>query len=302
MPITRTAKGMSASKSGLEEEITGVEVAAGCLLEVTLAYETPGGNPTSVTYGGLAMIIVQDTTATRGDTRIRKYRLKVKTKRTKVVRATWATDPAARCMFAVEIGEASMRDVSGSNNQGAGTNLDTTNVGTTTTADTYQSAAFACSGPDQAVTPDAGWTLGQKIATSGGAVGSNVMLFELYRIAAATEAVQAGATLTTGRICASCVVAYKARETWTLDSIEQPGYRAGPLGNAAVFRWSAASGGGKDVVVPADLFEAYTDRELIDFCIQALELKSEVDANEDPAVQTLSAARVTALEGTAVVI
>ena len=302
MAIVRTAKGTAQAKSGTTLTISDVQIDAGALLEVTSGYETDGGDPTTVKYGNKEMAIVADTTFTQGDTRIRKYRFKVKVDRTADIVATWSVAPTAQTMFAVEIKEASVKDVSGGQAQVLGTSKDTTNVGTTTVADTYQSAAFACGGPTQSVTPGTGWTLGQTIATSGGIVGTNVFLFELYRIASATESVQATATLTTGRISAGCVVAYKARETWTLDSITQPGYRAGPLGNAAVFRWSDSGSKKHEVVVPADLFEAYTNQQLLDFCIQYLELKSEVDDDEDPTVQTLDATRVTALEGSTVII
>lgn len=302
MAITRTAKGTHQAKSGLTSTISSVQIDANALLEVSLGFEDPGGNPTSVKYGNKEMTLVTGTPQSQGDTRVRKYRFKVRTSRTKDIVATWGTDPTARCVFATEIKEASVNDGSGGQGQAQTTALDTTNVGTTTIADTYQSAAFACAGPTQTVTPGSGWTLGQQIATSGGAAGTNVMLFELYRIASATESIQATATLTTARICASCVVAYRARETWTLDSITQPGYRAGPLGNGAVFRWSDAASNEHDVIVPADLFESSTNQELIDFCIQNLHLKSEVDDNEDPSVETLDGTRVTALEGSTVVL
>lgn len=302
MAITRTAKGTVQAKSGLTSTIGSVQIDAGALLEVTLGYEDPGGNPTSVKYGNKEMTLVASTNQLQGDTRVRKYRFKVRTSRTKDIVATWATDPTARCMFATEIKEASVNDGSGGQGQALTTALDTTNVGTTTVADTYQSAAFACGGPTQTVTPGTGWTLGQQVATSGGLVGTNVLLFELYRIASATESIQATATLTTARICASCVVAYRARETWTLDLITQPGFRAGPLGNAAVFRWSNGASEKHEVVVPADLFEPSTNQELIDFCIQNLQLKSEVDDDEDPTVETLDGTRVTALEGSTVVL
>lgn len=305
MAITRTAKGTNNAKTGTTLTISSVQIDAGALLVVGIGYETDGGNPTSVKYGNKEMTYITNTGQTQGDTRCRMYRFKVKTDRTKDIVATWSTAPTAQVMFATEIKEAAVNDGDGGQSQTTGTSLDTTNVGTTTVNNTIAIGMFVTGGPsgDAQGTAGSGHTLGQRVGTAGGGGGTNVTIQETYEILSATGAIQATLTLSTSRISANAIVAFRARETYTLDEIVEPGLRAGAYASRAIFRFSKSGGTDvNEVLVPLDLFETYTNQQILDYCVQFLEMQAQVDDDVDYQVETIDPTVITALEGSTIVV
>lgn len=214
MAITRTAKGTAQSKAnGTTLTISNVAMVEGDLLVVGLVFETDASLST-VKWGSRNLKPVSNTNFVRGDTRTRIYRAKVGTTATRDIVAMWGEIMSARAMAAVSISGAVALDQSGGQNQASGTSLDTTNVGTSTVADTISIAFFGTGGPsgDTQGTAGSGHTLGQRIGTTGAGAASNVTLQETYEILTATGTIQATLTLSTSRISANSIAAFSPTE------------------------------------------------------------------------------------------
>ena len=268
MAITRTAKGTVAAKTGLTSTISSVSLSAGSLLIVGLSYETDGGNPTSVKWGKRELKIVADTTETRGDTRCRIYRTRVRSADTRDIVATWATDPTARAMFATELKEVGSKHLSVAVNLAAATSHDTTSAGTSTIANSISIGCFATGGPSTdlaSVTAGYGHTIGQTAGTTGGADGTNVSITETYEILSATGDIRASISSITSRLCACTVAAFVATETYTVDEAYYIPYDAHPNMERVEFVMKDSSGSRKfRVGILREEFDNMTDAQVED--------------------------------------
>lgn len=225
MAQTRTALGTNSAKAaGTSLSINNVTVPAGRTLVVGIAYDNTNGVPTSVKLGNkdLGERIKQQNLGTGFTVAIWTRRYLRKEKQRDIV-ATWSANIGARAMFASYINEAGIQDVKQSNQQDAVTAPATGTAVTTTVANTIHIAAFMSVGPntDTVGTPGVGHTLGQTIGTAGAPPVSNVFLRETYEILTATGNCRATITGATSRDWAAAIVAFKARQTFTIKEVVQ---------------------------------------------------------------------------------
>lgn len=210
MAIIRTAKGTAQSKSaGTTLTISSVALNEGDLLIVGICFESDAAF-TDIKWGNRKLKPVKGTVFTQGDTRTRMFRAKIGVNDTRNIVATWAGTMSARVMIASSITGAIALDVSGGQGQASGTALDTTDVGTSTVADTISIALFGTAAPsgDTPGTAGSGHTLGQRIGTTGGGAATNVTLQETYEILNSTGTIQATLTLSTARLSANSIAAF----------------------------------------------------------------------------------------------
>lgn len=225
MAITRTAKGTAQSKAATTSlTLSSVSLTAGDLLVVGIGYETDAAL-NSVQWGSRNLKLVADSGATRGDTRVRLYRARVRDTATRDITVTWAGNMSARAMFATAFTEVGAKDVGSTADFAAGTTAPNTGTAVTSTiAATVSVAAMVSGGPsgDTAGTAGDGHTLGQRVGTTGGGAATNVTIQETFEILAATGDVRSSLTGATGRIWACSIAAFGAVQTYTVKDVYQP--------------------------------------------------------------------------------
>ncbi len=224
MAQTRTAKGTNATKvSGTSLTITGVTCDWGSTLIVGIAYDNTVGAPT-VMYGKRELTeIIKRANAGTGITVALFKAAYLRHSNTRDIIATWSSAITERAMFATQILEAGAKDVESSAEQDGTTTPATGAAETTTVADTIHVAAFAANGPDNddPATANLGHTIGQRIGMAGAPATSNVTLQESYEILTATGDCRATLSLTTERDCCAVIVAFKARQVYTIKKMFQ---------------------------------------------------------------------------------
>lgn len=273
MVQTRTAKGTASSKtSGTTLTLSAVTCDVGSTLVVGVAWKDGGNSdkPT-VKFGNKDMKFVTGSEEVTGDTVVRQYRKKIrKGGKARDISITWTNAKLARCMFATQITEASVKDVQAGRNDTAATTPATSTPAAapdSNVANTIQVAAFAARGPntDTAATAGAGHTIGQRVGTVGAPPASNITLQETYEALTAVGAVRSTITLTTARDTAQNVVAFKASQTYTVSRAYYQPYDGHPQHEVVVFVLEDEAG---DEVfqtqIDRETFEDMTDQEVTD--------------------------------------
>ena len=272
MAQTRTAVGTpnSTKASGTSLSINNVTVPEGRSLIVGLCYDNSAGAPTSIKYGKRDLVELKRRANAGTGFTVALWRaayLRHGTERNIV--ATWSSAILARAMFALYLDEAGLTDVDQSAEQDATTSPATGTAVTTTEANTIHIAAFMANGPDNdtAATANLGHTIGQRIGTAGVPPVSNITLQETYETLTATGDCRATLTLTTARDCAAVIVAFKARQQFTIEEVVQHHRDQNQRVDAVLTRCSDEAGTDFWLDPPLDpvVFDAMTDTEYKDY-------------------------------------
>lgn len=266
MAQTRTAKGTNSSKaSGSSLSVNNVEIQGGSTIVVGIAFDNSQGNP-EIKWGNKKL--KRDITIENSNDigfRAQIYRGYVRTTRTRDLVATWGAAILARSMFVTEITEASFVDVFKDKAENATTDPDTGVAPTSTDPNTLSIAAFGSNGPveDSAGTVGSGHTVGQRDGTTGGAANTNITIQETYEFLTTATTIKSQFTGATSSDWASCIIAYKATQTFTVSRAEYQPFDGHPTMESVVFTLKDESGVDKfQSVISREEFENLTDSEV----------------------------------------
>ncbi|MCP4201807.1 MAG: hypothetical protein GY769_07735 [bacterium] len=196
----------------------------GSTLVVGIAYDNAAGAPTTVKYGKRELTEIERQANPGTGITVALWKAGyLRHSNSRDIVATWSSEITERAMFATQITEAGAKDVESSAEQDGTTTPATGAAQTTTVADTIHIAAFAANGPttDTPATANLGHIIGQRIGTAGAPAISNVTLQETYETLTATGNCRATLSLTTARDCCAVIVAFKARQVYTIKKMFQ---------------------------------------------------------------------------------